>query len=364
MCSPCECGEKEQSCKTQLEPVDFSPKVCRRCGAEPFVIIDKVRVECRQCFLEFCNKKFRTTIGKSKLVKNNACILVAYSGGQNSTALLDLINNSIRMETRREQKFRVAVIHVDTDTAKLKKPEESDSDYLNRRADELFRRLELLSTTYPGWPIYFTNIEQHFKIGGTAQNDCNQSSNALNYLKFDSHVNQGLIKALLDDHESWKNLEATLEEFSDLTDKQKHIDKSCSALIERVARQINLSIEHENDKFEYILTGSCATRLANDLLVDVVLGQGSSIGSSVSICDRRAYVPVMRPLREFNTKEIAFYLQAREILTNVFATPNLLTFQNRKASIQNVTEAFLSKLFLDYPSTYSTLLRTGSKMTE
>lgn len=364
MCSPCDCGENSQS-HVPLDGLTISElKSCRRCGAEPFVTIDKVRIECKQCFLEFCNRKFRTTIGKSKLVKNNDCILLAYSGGPNSTALLDLIYNSMRCETRREQKFRVKVLHIDTSIIQLKEETETDQDFLCQRVDNLTKRLETLSRTYPDWPIYFTNIEQYFSGNNNSRQNNEQESDSINYIQYDTSVDENFIKSQLNNDSHQNALREALEELPDLTERQRFLDRCCFSLLDRVVNQINSSCNQENDKLKYIVTGSCATQLANDLLVDVILGQGSSIGSAVSICDRRTQVPLMRPLREFNMKEIAFYLKAREIHTHVSVTPNLLTYRDRKASIQNVTEAFLSKLFLDYPSTYSTLLRTGSKMTE
>lgn len=345
MCSTCDCDDLTKKIESGLEIKDKN-RLCRKCGSQPFVILDKVHVECRSCFLESCNKKLRSTIGKSKLIRNNDPILVACSGGPSSAALLDLIRCSNTSDLRREQKFRPSILHVDVQSAI-----QSDltSCFEGRRA-KLFDLLEHLRQSYPDWPLYWTSLEMVMADSAVA------SGSFSSYRSIEDIDNNC---RLLSNHDAHTSLTKALSS-SDLTDKHQKALELCSTLVNQVAAQINESMRDSNDRFKYLFTASSATQLANNLLVDVILGRGSTIRSTVSICDRRPTVPVLRPMRDFSKKEIAFYLQARGIESRI--QENLVTNADRKSCIQTLSEAFLSKLHTEYPSTYSTLLRTGNKM--
>lgn len=45
----------------------------------------------RACFQVYITHKFRAAIGKTKLVRDGELVLVAFSGGPSSSALLSLI---------------------------------------------------------------------------------------------------------------------------------------------------------------------------------------------------------------------------------------------------------------------------------
>lgn len=349
MCSTCDCDNVANKLATNLAISHRMP--CRKCASDPFIVVDKIHVECKKCFLESCNKKIRSTIGKSKLLRNNDPILIAYSGGPSSTALLDLICNSIRLDARREQKFLPSILHVD-----MQSIHQSDLQTLkSERCRKLESLLNHLSHTYPHWPIYWTTLELCMVTKDNENETIYSKYNPRHGIE--SHSN--FPHPLLDNvqaHEAFIRQMTSL----DLTDRQQYVQDSCTDLICHASSAINNSFNRSEDKFKYVLTASSATQLANNLLVDVILGRGSTIRSTVSICDTRLLIPIMRPMRDFSKKEIAFYLKARNI--EPIVERNLLTFADRKASIQTVTEAFLSKLYVDYPSTYSTLLRTGNKM--
>ena len=45
---------------------------------------------CRTCFLSYCTHKFRSAFGKSKVVRDEDKVLLAFSGGNGCTAMLHL----------------------------------------------------------------------------------------------------------------------------------------------------------------------------------------------------------------------------------------------------------------------------------
>lgn len=336
MCSTsCECADVVERIPNNDQDV-IQSQACRKCQNPSFIILDKVHAECKTCFLESCNKKIRSTIGKSKLLKNNDAILVAYSGGASSSVLLDLLKCSIEYEGRREQKFRPSIIHVETFVAQIGTDEkEQVFQPEQQRLANTDKLLDSLYKAYPLWTIYWTTLEM-------------SSLTKPLYKVYQPKSDIGT--DLFDDSQAINQFYEELEG-RDMTERQKFIEKSVIKLIDHVA---------EREQFPFVFTGSCVTQLANDLLVDVILGQGASIHSSVDFCDRSGNVPLVRPIKDFTKKEIAFYLRARNLDYHV--QTNFASLKGHKFNIQKLTESFLSKLSIDYPSTYSTLIKTGTKL--
>lgn len=349
MCSNCDDCHLKSAIVNEPDQV----KRCRKCNSEQaFIVLDGVHVDCRKCFLESCNRKIRSTVGKSKLLKNNEPILIAFSGGPSSLALLDLVKNSIESEARREQKFRPSIVHIDTQSVLNRNMHELRMSR-GRNIDELLGKIRVLC---PKWPIYYSSIEMLYSRTDS-QTDADTGKP-----RFSLYQPDKLDESILFNSSALANFSQHLSKLDNLTDRHQFVQTKVMELVSEISGEINLSIEHAVDKFKFALLGSSASQLANDLLVSVILGQGSSIRARVSICDHRNQVALMRPMRDFSKKEILFYLRARNIEHNYRVEPNLITFADRKSSIQTVTEAFVAKLQLEYPSTCSTLLRTGNKM--
>ncbi|KFW84049.1 Cytoplasmic tRNA 2-thiolation protein 2, partial [Manacus vitellinus] len=75
---------------------------------------------------------------------------------------------------------------------------------------------------------------------------------------------------------------------------------------------------------------------------------------------RHGDVMVVRPMRDYTAKEIAFYNHFFNIPTVI--VPPLFTKRREKPSIHHLIERFLLGLQEDFPSTISTVYRTGEKL--
>jgi len=65
------------------------PRRCVKCGGEAAVGMDYANVHfCRECFKEFFEKKVRSTVLKYAMIKPDDRVLVAVSGGKDSSSLL------------------------------------------------------------------------------------------------------------------------------------------------------------------------------------------------------------------------------------------------------------------------------------
>lgn len=68
---------------------------------------------------------------------------------------------------------------------------------------------------------------------------------------------------------------------------------------------------------------------------------------------------IIRPLRVFDIKELAFY----NIFNNLEPVSVPHKMLNPYASIQNLMEKFVKDLQVNYPSTITTVMKTGDKLT-
>ncbi|NXL67467.1 CTU2 protein, partial [Chordeiles acutipennis] len=110
-----------------------------------------------------------------------------------------------------------------------------------------------------------------------------------------------------------------------------------------------------------VMTGESCTRVAIKLLTNLALGRGAFLAVDTGfVDDRHGDVMVVRPMREYTAKEIAFYNHFFSVPTVI--TPALPTKRREKPSIHRLIERFLLGLQEDFPSTISTVYRTGEKL--
>lgn len=67
----------------------------------------------RKCFEEFFIHKFRSTLSKSNVFGRGERVLIAYSGGSSSTALLRLIADGLSVNARKRLQFQAHVAFID-----------------------------------------------------------------------------------------------------------------------------------------------------------------------------------------------------------------------------------------------------------
>ncbi|CAN0370100.1 cytoplasmic tRNA 2-thiolation protein 2 [Lampetra fluviatilis] len=109
------------------------------------------------------------------------------------------------------------------------------------------------------------------------------------------------------------------------------------------------------------MLGESCTRVAVRILAGLALGRGAGLAQDTGFCDDRfGDVLFLRPMRELSAKEVALYVHAFGVLTAW--RPALGTRAGSQASITSLTEAFVTELQAEFPSTVSTIYRTGEKI--
>ncbi|XP_062442896.1 cytoplasmic tRNA 2-thiolation protein 2 isoform X2 [Rhea pennata] len=110
-----------------------------------------------------------------------------------------------------------------------------------------------------------------------------------------------------------------------------------------------------------VMMGDSCTRVAIKLLTNLALGRGAFLAMDTGFMDtRHGDVAVVRPMREYMAKEIAFYNHFFGVPTVI--TPALRAKRREKTSIHRLMEDFLLGLQAEFPSTISTVYRTGEKL--
>lgn len=85
---------------------------CKKCKEPSSVIIRKKDSYCTNCFVTNTNHKFRSCIGKNKILSSNEKVLICLSGGPGSTVLLDLIYNGLIMDNHKKLRIVPYFLHI------------------------------------------------------------------------------------------------------------------------------------------------------------------------------------------------------------------------------------------------------------
>ena len=86
---------------------------CKKCENNAFVLLQRKDPLCCGCLYDYCSHKFRATIGKSKLVKPGERVLIAFSGGPSSAAMIHMIKDGFNADQHRRLLFVPSILHIE-----------------------------------------------------------------------------------------------------------------------------------------------------------------------------------------------------------------------------------------------------------
>lgn len=293
------------------DPAPETSSVCKTCGEQAHLVLRKHDPYCKTCFLSNCTHKFRATLGKSRLMKFGENVLVAFSGGPSSAAMLRFVLEGLSEEAHKRFIFKPSLLYID------------DSVVLGD--DGMAEVTSLMQES--GLPYYTAPIERVYDTGPLCLN-----SNSSDKLRETFNVAYSGLRTL--------------------TDRESFYKLTLRNLMIRLAR---------DNGFSKVFTGETGTVLAAKLLSTIALGRGSQIREESGFVDGRdPAVTILRPMREFTSKEVALFNHHSGVRHRVQRTPS--TGRDSRASISRLTESFLNGLQEDFPSTISTVWRTGDKL--
>jgi len=306
-----------------MESMEMSKKkaianggICMKCKvAKAMIIIRGSDPLCKECFLVYATHKFRSTLGKAKLIKGGDKVLLAVSGGNSSVCMLHLVKEALSEGAHKRLKFTPGIIFID----EYPTVTTAENESCNRGSS-----IELLANEY-GYPYYYVPIHEGYN--GTDASDTGQS-----------------------DLSRFQN---TYQSLTSLTAQTDFIESL------RLSQIVKFAKKHQYGK---VMMGDNATTLSIKLLCNVAHGRGESIPLDIGVADLRYEgLTIIRPLRELNSKEVAIY--NRTMRLSVDPVININTKTADGASIQRQTEAFINGLQVDFTSTVNTVFRTGDKLT-
>ncbi|XP_069822146.1 cytoplasmic tRNA 2-thiolation protein 2 isoform X2 [Dendropsophus ebraccatus] len=315
-------------------------------------------------------------LGKNRVVYPGEKVLLAYSGGPSSSAMIHQVQEGLGRDTPKKLRFIPGILFIDEGAAcgqswKQREQNVSEIQQVLQKTNFPFHIVPLeqvftlpqsvLQSASPGNPEHIGNYKRAVnsflgqqrahkedELSGTAgelAQLCVTEYECGNTLPNDgtySHPPVELTSALMEMFNSARTLTAKLELLQSLR----------SHLILHVARTCGYS---------KVMSGESCTRLAVHLLANISLGRGAFLPLDTGFSDDRyGDVVIVRPMREYSLKEISFYNRLFNV-QSVFI-PTMETKAPENSSIQHLSESFITKLQEDFPSTVSTMYRTSEKL--
>jgi len=299
-------------------------KTCMKCKKEKAVVVIRIHDPmCRNCFLTYVTHKFRSTLGKSKLVQANDKVLTVVTGDHGSTALLHLVRDALSLGAHKRLRFNPAVLFVDESVT-------LSTDTTGAHLAQDYSHVEEIAQTF-GYPFFNIPIYEGF-----AKTDASGACN-------------GDVNGIAGDEKKFRQC---FESISSLTAKQDFLCSTRCWLIAEVARR---------EGYKKVMLGETSTSLCMKLISNISLGRGNTVALDLGVADtRHTGVTIIRPMREISSKEVAMFNRLSDI--EVHLPRNLWTAKKSGASLQHKTEEFISGLVSDFPHTVNTVFRTGDKV--
>ncbi|XP_056382042.1 cytoplasmic tRNA 2-thiolation protein 2 isoform X2 [Hyla sarda] len=368
----CEVGSNDYVELRKEEKSDRLGRTCMKCREGSAVLIIRVGdAFCKSCFKDYFVHKFRAILGKNRVVYPGEKVLLAYSGGPSSSAMIHQVQEGLGRDAPKKLRFIPSILFIDEGAVCGQSWEQREQN-----VSEICRVLQKTN-----FPFHIVPLEQVFTLPRSVLQSAlpGNSEHALNYKQ--------AVNSFLEQQRAHQQdeLSVTAYELAQLcvTDTLANGSKySCppaeltTALMEifNSARTLTAKLEllqclrrhlilHVVRMFGYskVMSGESCTRLAVRLLANISLGRGAFLPLDTGFSDDRyGDVVIVRPMREYSLKEISFYNRLFHV-ESVFI-PTMETKAPENSSIQHLSEAFITKLQADFPSTVSTMYRTSEKL--
>ncbi|XP_009475764.1 PREDICTED: LOW QUALITY PROTEIN: cytoplasmic tRNA 2-thiolation protein 2 [Nipponia nippon] len=356
-----------------MEPnKNHHPRPCLKCGQGSAALVIRLGdAFCRGCFREYFVHKFRAMLGKNRVIFPGEKVLLALSGGPASSAMLQQVQEGLSRETAKRLRFVPGLIYVDEGAVRGQSPAQ--------REQSLARMETLLQAT--GFPYHLAHLEQALELPASILRPGPEGSSepGSSY----KEAVEGFIQQQRQegDGDGGTSLPGLGTQVGDTAPPPARRCPQPAAAPPRGLRRLFEAVETSTAREELlqmlrthlilqtartrgyakVMTGESCTRVAVKLLTNLALGRGAFLAVDTGFVDNRhGDVMVVRPMREYMAKEIAFYNHFFDVPTVI--APPLPTKRREKPSIHQLMERFLLGLQEDFPSTISTVYRTGEKL--
>jgi len=315
---------------------------CKKCRTAMSCVNLRARdTYCKPCFLLAVHHKVRATLGKHKATRPGDKVVVAASGGVNSTALLHLLQQGIESD-HKKLLFVPVVVFVEEGAVWGREVEDRRTTVKNVK--------KVLSKF--GFSVHVTLLE-----------DYNRESINIYSDKDDINFSESIAT----------ELQLNFDNMKEASSKEELLQQIRRSVLIRAAKGLGC---------QKVFTGENGTVLAIDLLAGVSSGAGVSLPYRVGFRDTRdcvrekegtpdmvnghkdskttSGVTILRPMRDVSSKEVALYCSFHNLDT--WVGPTFGTGEDNLYSIKKLTEDFLVGLQDSFPATIPTIFKTGDKL--
>uniref|UniRef100_A0A8C8C679 Cytoplasmic tRNA 2-thiolation protein 2 n=1 Tax=Oncorhynchus tshawytscha TaxID=74940 RepID=A0A8C8C679_ONCTS len=327
-------------------------KKCVKCKENTTVLIIRAGdAFCRGCFKEYFIHKFRAMLGKNRVIFPGEKVLLAVSGGPASSSMLSQVQEGLSRDAPKKLRFVPGIIYIDEGGASGQSMEERKRAVA--QLESVFR-----ATNYH---YHIVHLEQVLSLpssvleaGSSATGKPPTGSSykaAVDHL-IPTRKNQNQHPDL-----SVENAQSHLSNLS-MQEVQNGVTSPITPEHTQALKRLFASVRTPTAKEDLLHT------LRHTLCIE--LWQQQLCHFEMLLCSqgfsdpRHGDVVIVRPMRDYSSKEIAYYNRMFDI-PSVFI-PGLDSKAQDKASIQRLTESFVTKLQTDFPSTVSTIYRTSEKL--
>ncbi|CAG4978810.1 unnamed protein product [Parnassius apollo] len=262
------------------------------------------------------NHKFRSCIGKNKILSSNDNVLVCLTGGKSSAVLLDLISNGLSQDSHKKLRIVPFFLHI--------------TGLGEKENDIKVAELVIKQCQSYNFNVYIVNICEYYFQSNNTLPSVNNVTDANNWTKLNPNTN---LKNILS--------KMTSTSSNDIEMKIKH------DIFIRAAKQL---------KCDYIFTAETTTTLAVNLLSNLAIGRGSQVQDDIGFFDNRdENIKILRPMKDITEEELHHYIQIKDLI-------QISVESIRGNSLQSVIKTFVSDLQENFPATVSTLCKTADKI--
>ncbi|KAL3972543.1 erythrocyte membrane protein band 4 [Sarotherodon galilaeus] len=332
-------------------------KKCVKCKEAPAALVIRAGdAYCRLCFKDFFVHKFKAVLGKNRIIFPGEKVLLAVSGGPSSCSMLRQVQEGLSQKANKKLRFVPGIAYIDEGAA------------IGQSVEERQRTVAELQAVFQatGFPFYILPLEQVLDLPASvvATNPSPSEQPASTYKAAVGHFVETDGSNFPTPQEPKKTLLPHVQESHTLMLQQ--LLGSVKTLTAReellnTLRQHLLVHTARTEGYSKLMLGDSCTRLAVKLLTSISLGRGAQLAQDTGFSDSRySDIILVRPMRDYSAKEIAYYNHLFTVPSVVI--PSVDTKTVDKASIQRLTESFVTKLQADFPSTVSTIYRTSEKL--
>uniref|UniRef100_A0AAX7URZ2 Cytoplasmic tRNA 2-thiolation protein 2 n=1 Tax=Astatotilapia calliptera TaxID=8154 RepID=A0AAX7URZ2_ASTCA len=329
----------------------FVSKKCVKCKEAPAALVIRAGdAYCRLCFKDFFIHKFKAVLGKNRIIFPGEKVLLAVSGGPSSCSMLRQVQEGLSQKANKKLRFVPGVAFIDEGAA------------IGQSVEERQRTVAELQAVFQatGFPFYILPLEQ-VCVEPAEPAALDQPASAYkaavhHFVETDGsnfprpqEPKKTLLPRVQESHTLM--LQQLLGSVKTLTAREELLNTLRQHLLVHTAR---------TEGYSKLMLGDSCTRLAVKLLTSISLGRGAQLAQDTGFSDSRyGDIILVRPMRDYSAKEVAYY---NHLFTVPYVViPSVDTKTVDKASIQRLTESFVTKLQTDFPSTVSTIYRLTSE---